>query len=101
MSLFNRTKNWGYKVGIFEANNKRKQLLKMIEELDELFDALDSGTAEEVSMEIGDLYVVLGIIAHMTGNVPDDCLSLALAKIEKREGRIVDGVFVKDDEVKR
>lgn len=98
MSLFDRVKDWGYRVFLFKESDPKAQVKKLLEEVYELSESISIGTDAEVKMEIGDCLVVLNVLCHMTDNVPDDCLRLALVKIEKRKGKMVDGAFVKERE---
>lgn len=40
-------------------------------------------------------------LAHMTGHNPMQCLNAAFSEIENRRGRMIDGVYVKQDDLKK
>ena len=47
--------------------------------------------------DIGDMVVVLTIIAKQSGTTLQECLAHAYNDIKDRKGRMVDGVFVKEE----
>ena len=112
--LIDGTLQWAEQKGILEANDAQAQIGKFLEEATELKNAIDSldrinGICDmfsedeiddaklQVKLELGDVLVTLIIQAKLQGTTLNECLGLALAKITKRTGRMVDGVFVKDE----
>jgi hypothetical protein len=107
------TRQWFHDKGIIENSNPLKQLEKTQEELIETRDAvvmLDfmTGFGEEVSEAkeaylaeakdgIGDTVVTLIGVCEMLGTSLEECLQLAYDVISKRSGKMVDGIFVKND----
>lgn len=104
---------WAKDKGILEKATPLTQIEKTQEELDETREALfwDSkhvwqyenskgklvNTKEEVADGYGDQLVTLIIGAHMNGLSLVDCLESAYNVISKRTGKMVGGVFVKDE----
>ena len=76
---------------------KLKQLGKFEEEATELADEVYSGNLDKVRDELGDVLVTLTIQANLWGLSLTECLDEAYNKIAVRTGRMVDGVFVKDE----
>jgi NTP pyrophosphatase (non-canonical NTP hydrolase) len=104
---------WAEEKGIFDKATPLTQLGKTLEEVEELKtaitaqskgmdhfynldgDALD--TDAEIKDAIGDVLVTLIIQCKMQGLDPLDCLESAYNIIAKRTGKMVNGVFVKDE----
>ena len=102
---------WGEAKGITGPNGKGTllgQLAKTQEELTETRDAAvraqvvkTCGGAQYIDMAalvdgIGDTTVTLILAAEMAGLRFDDCLAAAYDEIKGRTGKMVGGVFVKD-----
>lgn len=94
---------WAKNKGIpLEPTNAHPQLEKMKEEVEELEDEIlaeigyETGDLTKIKMELGDVLVTAILQAACWGTSVEECLSLAYAKISKRTGTIIDGVFVKD-----
>ncbi|GGX91089.1 hypothetical protein GCM10007160_18210 [Litchfieldella qijiaojingensis] len=97
---------WAKEKGIFEAADPLAQMKKTYEEVGELGMAValsdhidgDDGDIDEMLIDgIGDVTVTLIIQAHMRGLTLGQCLAHSYHVISKRTGRMVDGVFVKDE----
>ena len=108
--LIDKTRQWFHDKGIIEKSNPLKQLWKTQEELTETRDAVirheyaqyvDSYSTQqkldEIKDGIGDQVVTLIGVCEMYGFTLEECLQMAYDTISKRTGRIVDGVFVKDN----
>jgi NTP pyrophosphatase (non-canonical NTP hydrolase) len=89
--------NWANDKGIFERGTPEGQALKTIEEANELLKAVQENDRNEIIDAIGDVLVTVIIQAEMQGLRPEDCLQSAYDVISKRTGRMVGGVFVKDE----
>ena len=72
------------------------QLLKLLEEVEEIQQAIKTNDIEELADGIGDSTVVLILLSEIAGLKYEDCLQGAYDIISKRTGRMVDGTFVKD-----
>jgi uncharacterized protein YjgD (DUF1641 family) len=97
---------WGKDRNIFEHSTAIKQLLKTQEELDETMQALvdfadaktDKQKAEAIEQiidGIGDMGVTLIMLCHKVDVDFIDCLQSAYEVIKNRRGKMVDGLFVK------
>lgn len=73
------------------------QWSKLQEEWGELVEAIDKQDYSETVDALGDMVVVLTLIAAGMGLSLDRCVGSALEVIEARTGKMVDGVFVKDE----
>ena len=95
----NNVREWGIDKGIIGPNGKateRRQLDKLIEEVEELVDAVCNNERDEKIDAIGDCTVVLILLSEIIGVPFEECLSMAYNVISQRTGKMVDGVFVKD-----
>lgn len=88
---------WGRDKNI---NNPDKQTVKLLEECGELAHEICRGNynSEELVDAIGDIQVVLIILADMLGYKAEDCKQSAYDVIANRTGKTVDGSFIKDSE---
>lgn len=88
---------WGQEHGI---NNPDKQTIKLMEEVGELSNEISRSRYDtpEVKDAIGDIGVVLIILADIVGLDFGDCLEEAYRVIRKRTGKTVNGSFIKDGE---
>lgn len=93
---------WAASKNIFKHSDALKQVKKLTEEVSELTEEICIAYyAEEmvscVEEELGDCLVVLTIIASMYGLTPEECLETSYNKISKRKGKMIDGLFVKEE----
>lgn len=90
---------WGQEHGI---DNPDKQTVKLLEECGELAHEVVRNRYNSKLTEdaIGDIGVVLIILADMLGYDFGDCLRLAYNEIKDRTGKTVDGSFIKTSDEK-
>jgi NTP pyrophosphatase (non-canonical NTP hydrolase) len=88
---------WARARGIDKADPSR-QFLKVAEEFGEIAAALARGKDEELKDAIGDTFVTLVILAAQCGTSIEECAYLAYEEIKGRKGKMVDGVFIKEQE---
>lgn len=84
-----------------EKADPKVQMIKLVEEVGELADGLLKENEEKVIDSIGDAYVVLTILAMQLGLTIEECIDSAYNEIKDRKGRVVDGVFVKESDMKK
>jgi NTP pyrophosphatase (non-canonical NTP hydrolase) len=86
---------WGKKHGI---NNPDKQTIKLLEECGELAHEISRCQYDSMACEdaLGDIGVVLIILADILGYDIRDCIGVAYNEIKDRTGHTQDGSFVKD-----
>ena len=102
MNLDNLTikiRMWSREKGINKAEPS-KQMLKLIEEVGELAQGLAKGNNDQVIDSIGDVYVVLTILAQQLDLDIEDCVKSAYREIADRKGKMINGVFVKEEDLK-
>lgn len=90
-------KYWGKEHGI---NNPDKQTIKLMEEVGELANEISRSryNTPEVKDALGDIGVVLIILADILGYDFRDCLETAYDVIEGRTGKTVNGSFIKSED---
>lgn len=88
---------WADDKGIFDKATPMTQFFKTQEEVTELGVALNTFNRDETVDAIGDIVVTLIIQCEMQGLDLLECLSEAYNQIANRTGKMVDGVFVKDE----
>lgn len=94
--LQNKIIQWAKDRNLIEGSDSFRQFNKLGEETLELFDGLQAGEISEISDALGDVIVVLTIIAEQNGLRLLDCINGAYEEIKDRKGKMVDGVFVKE-----
>ena len=99
-TLGNNVKQWADNKGLLKKENSAKQMLKVTEEIGEVAAAVARDNMEKLKDGIGDGFVTLIILAHQNGLTPEECLEAAWDEIKGRTGRMIDGVFVKSEDLK-
>lgn len=87
---------WGYDKTILPNPDKMAQWTKTEEEVMELRDAILSNDRQEARDAIGDIVVTLIMQCQAWGFSLGECIDSAYQEIRYRNGRMVDGVFVKN-----
>ena len=98
--LLRLVEQWASDRNLILGSTPEAQLKKLYEEVGEIEDALLDGDNEALIDGIGDCLVVLTILAKMTGYTAEYCLGEAYLEIKDRRGRMIDGVFVKEADLK-
>ena len=79
------------------SEKARENAYRLIEEIGETGRAILKSDEPEIKDGLGDAFVVLVNLAHLCGHRLEDCIEESLQVIESRTGKMVDGVFVKDE----
>ena len=95
--LCEMVKQWHYDRNLIEGSDDKTQFAKLIQEAGELSDNICKG--KDIKDDIGDMLVVLINIAERNHVSITDCLEQAWDDIKDRKGRMVDGVFVKEQDL--
>jgi NTP pyrophosphatase (non-canonical NTP hydrolase) len=99
-TLSNNVREWADNKGLLKKENSAKQMLKVTEEIGEVAAAVARDNMDKLKDGIGDGFVTLIILAHQNGLTPEECLEAAWDVIKGRTGRMIDGVFVKSEDLK-
>lgn len=96
--LVKRVELWSRDKGLDQADSS-KQMLKVVEEVGEVAAALARGDQDMLRDGIGDVVVTLIILGQQNGMDLHECLNQAYTEIAGRTGQMVNGVFVKSEDL--
>jgi NTP pyrophosphatase (non-canonical NTP hydrolase) len=89
-------RQWAEDRNLIEGSDLKSQFVKLIEEAGELANAIGKKNDIEFADAIGDMFVVLTIMAAQNRMHIEDCIDGAWQEIKDRKGKMLDGIFVKD-----
>jgi len=89
-------RQWAKDRNLIEGSDIKSQFVKLIEEAGELANAIAKRNDIEFADAIGDMVVVLTIMAAQNGMMIEDCIDAAWQQIRDRKGKMVDGIFIKE-----
>ncbi len=96
MIYADRIRQWAADRNLIDGSDVKSQFVKLMEEAGELASGIAKQRDEEIADAIGDMFVVLTIIAAQKSMDIEECIAGAWLEIKDRKGRMVDGVFVKE-----
>jgi NTP pyrophosphatase (non-canonical NTP hydrolase) len=96
---FDNIREWAEARNLIEGSRPVNQVSKLVEELGELATGVNKGKNDLIADGIGDAVVVLTILAKQCGLNIEDCIELAWNEIKDRKGRMVDGIFIKEQDL--
>jgi NTP pyrophosphatase (non-canonical NTP hydrolase) len=96
--LFTKVRKWGRDRQI---NDAKAQFCHIVEELGETATELNRNRLNSKAMEdsVGDVMVCIIVFADIIGLDAEDCLALAYREIKNRDGKIINGNFVKSSDL--
>ena len=97
--VFDSIRTWARDRGIYKTGDSKTQYVKLMEEAGELAQALLKKDNPEIVDAIGDMVVVLTNLAELEGYRIEDCIQSAYDVIKSRQGKMINGTFVKDKAV--
>ena len=98
LSLFiDNVIQWHIDRNLIEGSTDKDQGLKLMQELGELSDSVCKG--KDIKDDIGDMLVVMLNIVTRNGVTLSECLARAWDDIKDRKGKMVDGIFVKEEDL--
>jgi NTP pyrophosphatase (non-canonical NTP hydrolase) len=89
-------RQWAKDRNLIEGSDLKSQFVKLIEEAGELANAIAKKNDIEFADAIGDMVVVLTIMAAQNGMMIEDCIDAAWQQIRDRKGKMVEGIFIKE-----
>ena len=95
-SPFDLIREWAEERGIYESGDAKTQYVKLMEEAGEVGRAILKNDDDEIKDGIGDMVVVLTNLAELNGLTIEECISSAYDTISTREGKMINGTFVKN-----
>lgn len=97
--LVEQVEQWSKNKGL-DTGNPDRQALKFYEETGEVAAALSRGNLEDLKDGIGDTIVTLIILAQQHDMTLEECLQCAYDEIKGRTGKMINGTFVKSEDLK-
>ena len=91
-------REWAHARNLIKGSTPDKQFIKLMEEAGEVAAALARDNQEELIDGLGDMFVVMTILAAQRGVSIEQCITRAYYEIKDRKGRMVDGIFVKESD---
>ena len=91
-----RIRQWAHDRNLLTGSDPKSQFVKLMEEAGELAAAIARGDQNEFEDALGDMFVVMTILAAQTGADIEECIAVAWDEIKDRKGRMVDGFWIKD-----
>ena len=88
---------WHRDRNLIDGSTDKDQVLKLMQELGELSDSVCKG--KDIKDDIGDMLVVMLNIVTRNGVTLSECLARAWDDIKDRKGKMVDGIFVKEEDL--
>ena len=92
-----KVEKWAFDKGIYTNSTATAQLLKAVSEVGELADAELKGNVDEIEDAVGDVLVCLINYCKLAQLDLTECLYGAYNTIKERQGKMVNGAFVKDE----
>lgn len=94
-NLIYKIRQWHHARNLIEGATDKDQVCKLIQEVGELSDNVCK--QRDVRDDIGDIIVVLINIAERNNITIAECLAQAYDDIKDRKGKMVDGIFIKEE----
>ena len=91
-------KKWAIDRNVVSGDVK-SQMVKLLEEAGELAEGINKNKKDLIVDSIGDVYVVLVILCMQLGLDINDCIKVAYDEIKDRKGKVVNGLFVKEEDL--
>jgi NTP pyrophosphatase (non-canonical NTP hydrolase) len=94
---FGKILEWAEERNLVHGSNMQAQTVKLFEECGELAAGVARKDYDKIVDSIGDAVVVLTILAAQAEVPIEECIDLAWEQIRYRKGKMVDGVFIKEE----
>lgn len=94
----NLIEQWSIKHDLQNANSD-KQMIKLTEEIGELAQGIIKDNPEQIKDSVGDIFVVMTILCQQLGISFEECVKDAYYVIKDREGKTVNGTFIKEEDL--
>lgn len=95
-NAFTLIRRWADARNLIDGSTPQAQFVKLAEEMGELAAGLAKNRPGQAVDSIGDMVVVLTILAEQLGVTIEGCILTAWDEIKDRTGRMENGVFIKD-----
>jgi NTP pyrophosphatase (non-canonical NTP hydrolase) len=95
MKLVKLIEQWHEDRNLIDGSTDKDQVLKLAQELGELSDSVCK--EKDMRDDLGDMIVVMINIMKRNNISIEECLQKAYDDIKDRKGKMVDGIFVKEE----
>ena len=95
MELVKLIEQWHEDRNLIAGSTDKDQVLKLAQEVGELSDSVCK--EKDMRDDLGDMLVVMINIMKRNNITIEECLQKAYDDIKDRKGRMVDGIFVKEE----
>lgn len=99
MTVFDKIESWASDRNLINGSDPVKQTVKLMEEVGELSSGVCRNKLNIIEDSIGDSIVVLTILAKQYGLDVMTCVEKAYDTIKDRKGKMVNGVFIKEEDL--
>ena len=82
------------------SGNPTAQMVKLMEKVGELTNGINKDREGQIIDSIGDIYVGLVVLCMQLGLDVNDCIKAAYEEIKDRKGKLVNGLFVKEEDLR-
>ena len=96
INRLNQIRQWASDRNLIMGGSKQAQMLKGMEEFGEIAAAVARDNTGDVKDGIGDMVVVLTILAAQHDLAIEDCIEAAWHEIKDRKGVMRNGIFIKE-----
>lgn len=100
MKTTDKIQVWAEERNLIAGSTPQAQMVKLVEEVGELASGIAKKNLDVTIDSIGDACVVLSILALQHNTTLEQCMAKAYDEIKNRTGRMVDGVFIKEEDTK-
>ncbi len=95
-NITEKIRQWASDRNLILGATTASQFQKLGEEFGELGRAFIEANPVKVRDAIGDMYVVMTILAAQGNMAIEDCIVSAYHEIKDRKGKMIDGIFIKE-----
>lgn len=98
MNITERIQKWATERDLM-FGQPTAQMVKLMEEVGELANGINKDREGQIIDSIGDIYVVLVILCMQLDLDINDCIKAAYDEIKDRKGQMINGLFVKEEDL--
>lgn len=99
-TLLELIRNWAISRGLDKSTLYKSQMNKITEEVGELAHGINRMDYDEIEDAIGDIFISLNVLCIQLNVSLDGCVHAAYSEIKDRKGKIVDGMYIKEEDLK-
>lgn len=101
MTIKEKILQWAMECNLLFAGKPVTQMMKLQEKMGELAYAIARKDKEKQRVAIGQATMVMIVLAELCGVNIEEEVEKAYNDIKSRHGRVIDGIFVREEHLKR